>query len=544
MKDLNKTLYCAVKDSALTFPDNIAFHYMGAKIDYRTFLRDTDAVAGWFAQKGIAAGDAVTLCMPNIPQCAVCFYALGKIGAVAHMVHPLAPEAQIKEYMSEVGSKMLVLPDIMAGQYTGIIAGGVPTLVCSPAYYLGFIRKTLFSLKSMSSLSGLKKYQNVSFYSEAVKSAPPVTEDFADQHATAVYLHSGGTSGHPKTICLSSKAINALTDNSFEILGIKSFNGGCMLAVLPMFHGFGLAMGMHAMLCYGGTNTLMPKFHTQDTLKLIEQNKINYLIGVPVLYEALLKRKEFSGAMLKNLRQAFVGGDYVPSKLLKKFNERMEENGSPCRLYEGYGLTETVTVCAVNTTVAHREGSVGKAVGGIDIRAFSDTLEPLPAGQQGELCVAGEELMNGYLNDPEGTAEAFFEYDGKRYVRTGDVGFVDEDGFVFFRSRIKRIAKVSGVTVFPSEIEKLCMDELDAVKEACAVAAHDERTGDGIVMFIRLKNSDATDEEKAEAEGEICRFIESRLSVYAKPKRVFFVTEFPQTLIGKVDFNKLKEIYL
>ncbi len=544
MQDKDKTLYGAVKDSALKFPDNIALLYMGAKIDYKTLLSDIDAIGGYFAAKGVKAGDAVTLCMPNIPQCVVCFYALSKIGAIAHLVHPLAPEEQLKAYMTSVNSKLLVIPDIMVKSLENIISNGFPTLLCSPAHYLGFVRKTLFSLKCMPTLSGLKKYENVDFYSAAIKNDPPKQPDFIAPEAAAVYLHSGGTSGNPKTIVLSSRAVNALTDNSFDILGIKSFSGGCMLAVLPMFHGFGLAMGIHAMLCHGGTDTLMPKFHTQETLKLIEQNKINYLIGVPVLYEALLRRKEFSGAMLKNLRQAFVGGDYVPKRLLEDFNKRMEENGSECRLYEGYGLTETVTVCSVNTNYASRDGSVGRAVGGIDIRAFSEKLEPLGSGEAGELCISGDELMNGYLNDPEETKAVFFEYDGRKYVKSGDIGYVDEDGYVFFRSRIKRIAKVNGVTVFPSEIEKLVMDEIDEIKEACAVAAKDERTGDGIALFMVAKNAELADEDKYALEVSVSDFIESKLSVYARPHKVFFVTELPKTLIGKVDFNKLKDIYL
>ncbi len=540
MNDKNKTLYAAVKDSAALFPDKTALLFLGAKIDYASFIRDIDAVAGFLVGLGIQKGDAVTVCMPNIPQCAVVFYAASKIGAVAHMVHPLAPKAQLSEYMDSVKSKLLVLPDIMIDKYEELILSK-KTLLCSPAHYLGFVRRILFSLKTMPLVNRVKKSENVYFYSDAVKCMPPSEPDFADPQATAVYLHSGGTGGHPKTIELSSRAINALTDNGMEILGITSFNGGCMLAVLPMFHGFGLAMGMHAMLCHGGCNTLMPKFHTYDTIKLIEQNKINYLIGVPVLYNALLSKPEFSGEKLKNLRQAFVGGDYVPKKLLEDFNARMSENGSSARLYEGYGLTETVTVCAVNTTYAHRDGSVGKPVRGITIRAFSEDLKPLETGKTGELCIAGDELMNGYYGDPEATNRAFFVYDGVKYVRSGDIGYVDEDGFVYFVSRIKRIAKVSGVNVFPSEIERLTMDEIEKIKETCAVAAPDERTGEAIVLFVSLK--DKTEDRESFAE-YVCDFIEQRLSPFARPKKVFFVDEFPKTLIGKVDSNKLKQIYL
>ena len=541
MNDKNRTLYLAVKATASEHKNDVALTFMGAKIDYATMLADIDAVAGWFRGSGIGEGDAVTLCMPNIPQCVICFYALSAIGAVAHMVHPLAPEARLSEYMTEVKSKMLVIPDFSAPKYPGLV-DEYPTLVCSPAHYLGFIRKSVYTLRTMSTLGAIKKQPTVTLYSEAVKSGSPKIAAFRDAEAPAVYLHSGGTGGHPKTIVLSSRAINALTDQSFGILGITEFHGGSMLAVLPMFHGFGLAMGIHAMLCYGGTDALMPKFHTADTIKLIEQNKVNYLIGVPVLYKALLAQEGFSGDKLKNLCVAFVGGDYVPKSLLKEFNERMEKYGSKARLYEGYGLTETVTVCSVNTDAAHRDGSVGKAVGGVKIAAF-DGEKMLPPGEEGELCVSGDVLMTGYLDDEEATNAAFFEHDGDKFVRSGDVGSVDKDGFVFFRSRIKRIAKVNGVTVFPSEIEKLVMDEMPEVKEACAAAKTDARTGDSVVLFVTTTEQ-LDDEDKERLTEKLTEFIASRLSVYAAPKKVFYVSEFPKTLVGKVDVNKLKEIYL
>lgn len=540
MNDRFKTLYGAVDGSAAAFADNTALYYMGVRISYAELKKDIDACAGWFSTRGIKAGDAVTLCMPNIPQCVVLFYALSKIGAIAHMVHPLAPEAQLKSYMRSVGSKMLAIPDIMTDKYPSLVGGDAEVLLCSPAYYLGFIRRMLFGIKTMPALSGIKRNKNVYSYADAVKCAPPSDPDFSDPDAAAVYLHSGGTGGQPKTIVLSSGAINALTDNSLEILGIKRFTGGSMLAVLPMFHGFGLAMGVHAMLCYGGCNTLMPKFHTADTIKLIEQNKINYLIGVPVLYEALLKKPDFSGDKLKNLRQAFVGGDYVPKRLLSDFNARMEENGSEARLYEGYGLTETVTVCAVNTTYASRAGSVGRPVGGVSIAAFDAASNPLPAGETGELCISGDELMNGYLHDEADEKRVFFTFGGKKWVRSGDVGSVDSDGFVFFKSRIKRIAKVNGVTVFPSEIERLCMDEIAGIKEACAAAVSDERTGDSVTLFVTLRAGAVSGEELS---GEIKELVKNRLSVYAVPKRVIYVDEFPKTLVGKVDVNALKEKY-
>ncbi len=541
MDNKHKTLYMAIADTATKRHAEAALTFMGAKIDYKSMLADINAIAGWFRRAGIDEGDVVTLCMPNIPQCVICFYALSKIGAIAHMVHPLAPETQLSEYMTEVKSKMLVISDFSVEKYPKLLAE-YQTLVCSPAQYLGFIRKSFYAIRTISVQNLVKKLPNVTPYSQALKSSEPKIAAFRNPEAPVVYLHSGGTGGRSKTIILSSRAINALTDQSLDILGVTEFDGGCMLAVLPMFHGFGLAMGIHAMLCCGGTDTLMAKFHTADTITLIEQNKINYLIGVPVLYKALLSREEFSGDKLKNLRVAFVGGDYVPKGLITEFNERMKKYGSKARLYEGYGLTETVTVCAVNTDRAHRDGSIGKPIGGVKIAVF-DGDKMSGTGEMGELCISGDVLMNGYLHDEVATQSAFFDYNGETFVRSGDIGSIDKDGFVYFRSRIKRIAKVKGVTVFPSEIEKLVMDEVDAVKEACAVSVPDERIGDAIILFAVTKTQpDETDKTKLSQ--EISALITEKLSAYSAPQKVYYVSEFPKTLVGKIDVNKLKEIHL
>lgn len=537
MKKKDMTLYGAVKSAALS-PVGDALIYMGRRISYPRLMREIDAAAAELVARGVKRGEPVTVCLPNIPQSVILFYALNKIGAVAQMVHPLAPCEQLGRYMREVGSKLLYIPDIFAEKYDSLIREGVATVLCSPAHYLGRFKRTAFGLANAKKIRPYKKLKNVAFYGDGVGKNQNA-EEFTDPKAPAVYLHSGGTSGAPKTIVLSSESINALCDNSYDILGIKRFDGGCMLAVLPLFHGFGLAMGVHAMLCHGGTDTLLVKFHTRDTIRLIERNEINYLIGVPALYEALLKNPDFTGDKLKNLRQAFVGGDYVPKRLLADFNARMEQYGSSARLYEGYGLTETVTVCAVNTTDAHRDGSVGKALGGMEIAAFDSDLRRLPAGEIGELCVAGDELMLGYLSDPEDNAGVFFTHEGRRFVRTGDLGCVDSDGFVFFKSRIKRMAKVNGMPVFPSEIEKLVMDERDDVREACAAAVPDDRTGSAVVLFVVPAEADLSEESRRALASELGDFVENRLGSFSRPKRVVFRDRFPQTLVGKVDVNAL-----
>lgn len=537
MKDL--TLYGAVKNTSLKYPLRTALYYKGKSITYKQLIDDADKIAGWLYSKGLKKGDVVTVCMPNLPQTVVCFYAINKIGAIAHMVHPLAPARQLEDYVKKTNSKLVILPTILASEHNGLIKSGIKTLLCSPAFYLGKIKNALFSLVNGKSLKKIEKTDALFFYFDAIKSEPLVATD-EDAKSTCVYLHSGGTSGEPKTICLSASAINSLCSCSLEMLKEPTFSGGSMLSVLPMFHGFGLAMGVHALLCFGGTDTLMPKFQTKETIKLIKKGKINYLIGVPTLYEALLKRKEFSGKALKSLRQAFVGGDFVPIKLIERFNERMIQSGSSARLYEGYGLTETVTVCAVNTASACKNGTIGKGISSVELAVFKDGKK-LAKGEIGELCISGSQLMNGYLGGDND--KVFFKSEGTTWVRSGDMACIDEEGFVHFKSRIKRIAKINGITVFPSEIENLCMNELPKVKEARAIATFDRERGGAIVLFVCTKE-EVEGEEKERLTNEINSLIESNLSIFARPKQIFFLRELPKTLIGKVDENKLKQIYL
>ena len=530
----NLTLYGALKNSAEKYPSSPALYYMGKSIKYKKLLSEVDKVARYIESRGIKSGDAVTICMPNIPQCVVFFYAVNKIGAVAHMVHPLAPTQRLLEYMQRVKSKLLVLPTVTLKDHTSLV-GKVDIILCSPAHYLGAVKDFLYSVKEKT-LNLCDSKKGVYSYADAVKSKGSSSLS-TDSEMDAVYLHSGGTGGAPKTIRLSSRAINALCEKGESML-CDNPKGKYMLAVLPMFHGFGLAMGVHALLSLGGCDTLMPKFRTDETISLIKRGKINYIIGVPTLYEALLNKQKFSGKELQNLRRAFVGGDFVPSRLVTEFNNRMQNFGSDCRLYEGYGLTETVTVCAVNTTRANKTGSIGKAVEGIEIAVF-DGASKLPPNCEGEICVSGDTLMSGYLSG----GEVFFESEGKTFVRSGDIGLIDEEGFIFFRSRIKRIAKVSGVTVFPSEIENLCMNEMSEIAEACALSTPSKRSGEEIVMFVALKEKPSEETREAVSK-KITDLVESRLSKFASPTKVFFLPALPKTLVGKVDSNKLKEIYL
>ena len=338
-------------------------------------------------------------------------------------------------------------------------------------------------------------------------------------------MHSGGTGGEPKIIELSDGEINALAFRGPEALGTSEVRGMYMLGALPMFHGFGLTMCIHAILTFGGVSVLMPKFDPKLTVKLLKKNKMHFMIGVPNLFRALLKQKGFRGDALKNMYVGFVGGDCAPQDLLDEFNGRMEAAGAKGRLFEGYGLTETVTVCAVNNYAHNRRGSMGYMLSDLDaIIVPPDGTEPLADGEKGEIAICGDTVMNGYLDNPQANAEVFFERGGRRYVRTGDFGYKDGDGFLYFIQRLKRIIKISGISVYPKEIEASAL-ELAGVTGACAVEYKDGGKT-RIALYLTGEKQDADAVRKK---------IESDLSRYAVPTIVKTIDALPVTAVMKVD---------
>lgn len=499
-----------------------ALTYMGKGITYGEFHRAIDDAAARLSPL-FGRGDVVTVCMPNTPECVYVFYAINRIGAIAHMVHPLTPYNQLKKFMLAAKSKLLVTLSINLGKY-GKITEIAPIVSVHPARSLGGFMRRLYDIKVKpyrGDMHGITDY-------DALRKVPLPPPPTRPDTSTGVYLHSGGTGGEPKIIELSDSAINALAGRAREALCKSDMYGMHMLAALPMFHGFGLTMCIHASLTHGCDSVLMPKFDPKLATKLIRKNRLNILIGVPSLYRALLKRKDFDGAALKNVYVGYVGGDCAPQDLLDEFNSRMERAGARGRLFEGYGLTETVTVCAVNNFDHSRKTSMGRMLSGLDAIVIGEDGKILDCGEKGEIAVAGNTLMNGYLDNAEENAAVFFPYDGKMYVRTGDFGYCDADGFLYFVQRLKRIIKIAGISVYPKEIEA-CALETDGIDGACAVE-YREGGKTAIALFYTGKEQDA-DALRKKIEGELSR--------YAVPKHVERIDAIPVTPVMKADTRAL-----
>ncbi len=536
-----------------------AFLYKGKTVNYADFLKNVDILAAALRQIGIKQGDVVSSGLPNMPKAAYVLYAVNKIGAVMYFQHALNAPAETVKGLLKTGARAFFALDTVAPKLAKACAEhGIRLISCCPADELGGLIRMFYRRRE-----GLKKLPenglDYTDYNKFIKREQAnealFSQNFGmpyyrwDTAETAVLLDSGGTSGIPKTVCLSAASINLLSANGPDILAQNAFSYRYMMSPLPIFHSYGLTMGLHAMVMHGGCNVFMPRFSRKDAIRYLKKGKINYMIGVPAVYEALLSRPEFNGAILRGVDTVFVGGDDLPEPIRLEFNKRMSEAGARARLFEGYGLSETLSVVCVNVHYAFRTGSVGKPVKGACVRAF---MTPEAAGfldgkdfkgvvpesaQIGELCVSGKILMNGYYGDDAATAATFFtDGEGTRWLKTGDLGFIDQDGFVYFLERMKHVIKVSGESVFPAEIETLALG-IPGIKAAAAFAAADVKTGSRVML--------AVEPEKGTEESALHRALQNALAgslqKNAIPKEVVFYDALPRTKMMKVDIEALRK---
>ncbi len=503
-----------------------ALYYENKKISYKTLMRNIRKLANYLSERNIKKGDVVTLVLPNIPLTIYAFYALNLIGAIQNIVHPLTSFDKILETMEETNSKAVILLATNYEENEGKIKSSKYNFFfANPMHENSIIMKKAFFFKYKKPI----EKENIHLIDKFSKEKEINNISSHLNSETSIYLHSGGTTGIPKVICLSDRSLNNLVSKIDNIV-YKSIEGKSMLAVLPTFHGFGLGMGVHAPLANGASSSLMMKFNVKKVVKWINQNKINMIIGVPLLYQKLLKSELFLKSKLKNLEFCFVGGDNVPQSLIKEFNKIVNEKGSEAVLLEGYGLTETVTVCTVNTKKDFKLGSVGKPLKDLCVRILNDEMIDTNPNEIGEVYIKGDTLMNGYLNDETTTNLTMVNIGNETYIKSGDLGYLDEDGFIFLKGRKKRMFKISGINVYPSEIEKISTDNEDVID--ASLEFFSEPNPHLILFLIKNKNSLKTNET---IKTEIYTLLKQKFLKYSWPSEIIFLDEFPKTNVGKIN---------
>ena len=537
------SMFDKLADTAEKYPNYVAFDFMGKSTTYKELIRETEKCAKALKTIGVREGDKVTIAMPNCPQAIYMFYAVNLVGAIANMIHPLSAEKEIEFYLNESQSVTAITLDQFYHKFESIRENTsvVNIIIASVKDALSKPVRAGYMLTEGRKIKRIPKDAPVIRWKEFMRLSYHCFYNYRVQRRSddpAVILYSGGTTGTTKGIVLTNKNFNALSQ---QIVATNPMfrPGDKMLSAMPLFHGFGLGVCIHSMLAQGGRCVLVPRFTAKSYAKLITKYRCNFIAGVPTLYEALLRLDTMNNADLSCLKGVFSGGDSLSVELKKKFDKFLYDHKATIQVREGYGTTETVTACCLTPPNMCKEGSIGVP--------FPDTyikiVEPggdreLPYGEEGEILLAGPTVMKEYMNHPDETFRTLRHHeDGLTWVYTGDLGTMDDEGFIYFRGRAKRLIISSGYNIYPGQLENI-LDAHEKIQMSCVIGVPDAYRMQKVKAFVKLvPGTPATDETK----NELIAYCRKNIAKYAMPYDIEFRDELPKTLVGKVAYRVLEE---
>ena len=536
------TMSEAVLETASKEKDFPALTFMGKATSYTRLAAELDRVGRAFYALGVRPGTRVLVCLPNVPQAVFCLYGLNRIGAIPTMVHPLSAVSELAFYMNEADCHMAVTLDQFYGKFLEVKKQRPidKLIVCRVSDELAFplnIGQKLMTERKFPKVTG----ENDLVWKDFLKLADSVTEGYVakkDFRTEAVVLFSGGTTGTTKGIMLSDLNFNALAHQTANMAHAEVHHAK-MLAAMPVFHGFGLGVCIHTLMYIGGTSILVPRVNVKSYANLIRKTKPNYIAGVPTLFEAITRNRYLDGADLSCLRGVFSGGDSLTIELKKKFDKFLADHNASVRVREGYGTTECVTACCLTPYNKEKEGSIGIPFPDTYFQICKPgTCEELPYGEEGEICLTGPSMMLGYIGHEEENKETMrLHADGHVWLHTGDLGFMDDEGFIYFRQRIKRMIVTSGYNVYPSQLENI-IEGHPAVQRSCVIGVKDPLKMQRVKVFVVLKDGYKADEAMRE---ELMKHCKAHIAKYALPSEIEFRDSLPTTLVGKVAYTVLEK---
>ena len=537
----NISMYDQILKASKKYPNNIAIQYFSTKMKYKKFINEIDRAAISFKEFGIYKGDIVTILMPNTPEALIAVYALNKLGVIASMVHPLSSSEEIKDSLNSTNSKYLVATDMFYSKIKDIIGetnvkkviftsiSSYMTKALKIGYYFTKGRKYKKYPKnnffiSWNKFLNLSKNKSLDIKSKYGKNTP------------AVILHSGGTSGKPKNVVLQNRAFILITKQEKKVLKDMVVGDKC-LAIMPNFHGFGLAVSMHTQISLGFTSILVPQFDAKKFDTLLRKTKPSIVLGVPTLYEALASSNNEPDLDLSCLKYVICGGDILSNNLEDRVNDYLLKHSSKVKITQGYGMSEALAAVSLSSDNHIKSGSIGIPLPGNHIKIIDpSTRNTLPFGEIGEICINSKALMMGYLNNESETNEALqIHKDGHIWLHTGDLGYMDEDGFIFYKGRQKRMIITSGYNVYPSHIEEV-IEKHEAVLQCTVVGMPHPYKHEVAKAFIVLKEG----YKGLFIKSQIKEYCKKNLSKYMVPYKFVYRKSLPKTKLGKVDFKKLQ----
>ena len=537
-----KSIYHYLIDEVGEDKDFIALNYFENRISYNEFFDNINVCARALRSFGVKEKDVVTICLPNMPEALYAFYACNKIGAIADIIHPLSSPEQVKFYLKENKSRFLFLVDFNYDKFKDAILDTLvyKTILVSPKLSMPLGLSIGYTLtRSIRTKRPLFDRDYMSWKDFMLKGVTYTKEFEANvsKDDTALILHSGGTTGTPKGIMISNYSFNALAQQSaVNVIDVRPRDK--IVTILPIFHGFGLGVCIHTPLCLKVETILMPEYDANRFYKIWKNDRPHVILGVPTLWEGMMSNKKFDSVDMSQLKYIVSGGDYLSVAAETKINEFLHKHGAHVNIAKGYGMTESVAATCYTFPGTNEPGSIGIPMVGNTYKICDvESGEELELGEEGEICVNGPTLMQGYLNNQEETDLILKKHkDGKKWLHTGDIGYISSNGVVYYTQRLKRMIIVSGFNVYPAMIEKT-LEKHKAIKKACVIGIpHPYKIH--VPKAFLLLNEGYKDSNKLKKElKELCK---NELSVYAVPKEFEVREEFPKTLYSKVDYKQLE----
>ena len=517
------SLYERIIQTVNNFSNDPAWEFMGNRQNYKQFGEEIEAFAAGLQLMGFKRGDVITIAMPTAPSGVIPIYAVNKLGGVCSMIHPLSPAPQIKMFLNISKSRWALTLDALYPKFNEILhETSVEKIILSKIPdYLPKLMRPLFNITKGRQIKPVPKDSRVVWYTDVLKNGKKhgnVETVKQSPDDTAIILYSGGTTGIPKGIELTN--MNMISEGMQIIHWGKIERHESVLAILPIFHGFGLGVCVNGCFMAGGLSIMVPLFTPESVADLVKKKRPNYMIGVPTLFEALANNPKFQNTDLSCLKATFSGADTLPRQTKEKFEEVVRKANGNVKLLEGYGLTEAVTAIMAMPLDTYKEGSIGVPFPDMLAKIVKvNTIEEAPVGEEGEICIHGPAVMKGYLGNKEATDKVLRKHaDGRVWLHTGDLGHMDEDGFFFFKIRQKRMLKVSGINVYPGVVEDT-LRKHPKVKDVCVIGIPDKNQISRVKAFIILKDhSEATEETKA----EITAFAREHLIKWESPREIEF----------------------
>ena len=537
-----KSIYHYLIDEVGEDKDYIALNYFENRISYNEFFDNINVCARALRSFGVKEKDVVTICLPNMPEALYAFYACNKIGAIVDIIHPLSSPEQVKFYLKENKSRFLFLVDFNYDNFKDVIEDTLvyKTILVSPKLSMPLGLSIGYTItRSIRTKRPFFDRDYMSWKDFMLKGVTYTKEFEADvkKDDTALILHSGGTTGTPKGIMISNYSFNALAQQSaVNVIDVRPRDK--IVTILPIFHGFGLGVCIHTPLCLKVETILMPEYDANRFYKIWKNDRPHVILGVPTLWEGMMSNKKFDHVDMSQLKYIVSGGDYLSVAAETKINEFLHKHGAHVNIAKGYGMTESVAATCYTFPGTNEPGSIGIPMVGNTYKICDvETGEELELGEEGEICVNGPTLMQGYLNNQEETDLILKKHkDGKLWLHTGDIGYISSNGIVYYTQRLKRMIIVSGFNVYPAMIEKT-LEKHEAIKKACVIGIPHPYKMHVPKAFLLL-NEGYKDSSKLKKElKEMCK---NELSVYAVPKEFEVRDDFPKTLYSKVDYKQLE----